>query len=132
MKYLIKDDNNNISILVLNSSGSIPALPGTFSMVEISDSVDISRIDLLDIIDGQIVNSLSKAKTVKLEEIRNIRDARLLDNDKAWLIAAKKKEDTSVIEAEAQMLRDLPTVASAHLDTLQTLEEINNYNPIGA
>lgn len=128
MRFLVKNSDNSLSIISVVSS--IPS--GLDILQEIDDNFNTSQLHLLEVIDGQIVNSLSKAKSVKLQDIRNKRDAKLLENDRMWLIAAKKKEDTSVIEAEAQMLRDLPTVASAHLDTLQTLEEINNYNPIGA
>lgn len=128
MRYLVKNSDNSLSIISVVSS--IPS--GLDILQEIDDNFNASQLHLLEVIDGQVVNSLSKARSSKLQDIRNKRDAKLLENDKAWLIAAKKKEDTSAIEAEAQMLRDLPTVASAHLDTLQTLEEINNYNPIGA
>lgn len=75
-----------------------------------------------------IVTDLDKYKEVKLEEIRIERDKKLLENDKDWLIASKKVEDTSAIEATAQSLRDLPTSAATAMSSMTTVEEIETYN----
>lgn len=76
----------------------------------------------------RMVMSLAKARSNKLESIRIERDIKLLENDKAFLIAFKKDEDLTAIRAEAQALRDLPAVAKAALEELESLEEINAYN----
>lgn len=91
--------------------------------------VDITNIRLLTIDMDNVSIDLAKARSIKLEEIRSQRDMKLLENDKQWLIAAKKHEDTTSLEVEAQILRDMPEIVATELEMMITLEEINGYNP---
>lgn len=77
----------------------------------------------------RMVSNLAKARAIKVAAIRVVRDQKLEENDKQWLIATKKREDTTNLESVAQMLRDLPEYAATELAELTTLEEINGYNP---
>ena len=63
----------------------------------------------------------------KIRNIRSERDLRLHENDKEWMIASKKKQDTTDLEEFADKLRDLPEVAKAVLEEL-SLEEIKDYD----
>lgn len=78
-----------------------------------------------------VVESLDKARVAKLASIRAERDARMADNDKAFIIAFKKDEDLANIKASAQILRDFPEVAEAALSVMSSLVDINSYNPFG-
>lgn len=110
MRILVKDENN--VVMVLNSvNGFIP--PG-FSVVP-QEEVEAEEIAL--------------ARKDRLAAIRAERDQKLVDNDKAWLIASKKGQSTTALETEAQNLRDIPEMAEDELALLETIEEIKAYNP---
>lgn len=111
---------------VLNDEGEIiePAIEAVSAQAAVYETVPALR-------GMRMVMSATKARANKLVEIRAIRDAKLEDNDKAWLIATKKHENTVSLETAAQVLRDLPEVAATALAELETLEEINAYDAFG-
>lgn len=109
MKILVKDSNDNV--MELDSvNGSIPegltAVPQ-----EDSDAAE-----------------LSLSKKNKLGEIRSKRDSMLSKNDTVWMISKKKNESTTAIEADAEILRDLPELAETELDELTDVEDIKAYD----
>lgn len=113
MRILVKDSQDNV--MILNTvNGFIPA---GFTLVP-QEEIEAEEISL--------------ARKDRLAAIRAERDQKLLDNDKAWLIASKKGQSTTALESAAQALRDLPEVAQAELALLSDLEEIKAYNPFGA
>lgn len=71
---------------------------------------------------------LTLERARKMEEIRAKRDAMLLVNDKDWLIASKKGEDTTALEADAQALRDMTTQAQTDVDALATVDDIKAHD----
>lgn len=84
------------------------------------------------VVGPRLVASLPGARAVKLSYIRMERDAKLIANDKAFMIAFKKDEDLAAIREEAQALRDIPQTASEAMAEMTSVEEINAYNPFGA
>lgn len=109
MKKLVKDSNGNVAEL-LSLNGLIP------EGWELVPEEELAT------------EELALAKRNKMSEVRAERDARLLENDKQWLIASKKGEPTVTIEAAAQTLRDLPEAAETALDALTTVEDIKAYD----
>lgn len=109
MRKLVKDSNGTVMELV-SPNGFIP--------------------DGFELVPEQEIDSeeLVLARRNKLAEIRAERDARLLVNDKTWLIASKTGQDKSSIETAAQTLRDLPEAAETALDALNDVEAIKAYN----
>lgn len=113
MRILVKDSNNNVMVL-LSLNGSIPSGLTVVPQEEIA------------------TEELALARKDRLAAIRAERDQKLLDNDKAWLIASKTGASVTAIESEAQNLRDIPEMAEDELALLETIEEIKAYNPFEA
>jgi hypothetical protein len=113
MRKLVKDQENNVMVLV-SPNGFIP--PGYTEVP--SEEVEAEEIIL--------------ARKNRLGAIRAERDSLLLINDKNWLIASKKGESTTSIETEAQNLRDIPEMAEDDLALLESVEDIEAYNPFEA
>lgn len=110
MKLLVRDSENNVMELI-SINGFIP--PGLTLVPQ-------------EEIEGE---ELALARKKRLAEIRGERDQKLLDNDKAWLIASKTGQSTTAIETEAQNLRDIPELAEDELALLESVEDIKAYNP---
>ncbi len=110
MKRLIKNSENVIAEVVLVSATNIPE---GWELVPSEEELDAQ---------------LSLAKRDKLAEIREKRDAMLFKNDILWLIASKKGEATTALEADADTLRDLPELAETELDALSDVEDIQAYD----
>ena len=105
-----------------------------FSFVEADfhEDVDFAKHKQCLIEDAGIIKvDLDKLREAKLAEIRTERDKQLEANDKAWMIATKKAEDTTALEVAAQVLRDLPANAQANLNALETVAEIEAYDAFG-
>ena len=109
MRKLIKDSEGNLARL--NSLNGL--IPDGWTEVP-AEELDAEELNL--------------ARTKKMSSIRSQRDEMLLTNDKLWLIASKKGEDTAALEADADTLRDLPEAAQTALDALETTEEVEAYD----
>ena len=109
MRKLVKDSENNVMVLV-SPNGFIP--------------------EGYTLVADEEINSeeLKLARKKKMAEIRNQRDAMLLNNDKQWLIASKKAESTTSLESDAQILRDMTTDAQSDLNGATALDAIESYN----
>jgi hypothetical protein len=81
----------------------------------------------------RVVESLSKARLIKMESIRLFRNARLLENDKAFMIALKTDQTLLIdsLKQEAETLRNIPQAAEIAMAEMN-LEQINSYNPFEA
>lgn len=71
---------------------------------------------------------LALAIKEKLVNVRAKRDDMLAINDKLWLIASKKGESTTGLEADAETLRDLPELAETELEAMETVEDVQAYD----
>lgn len=109
MRKLVKDTNGTVMELV-SPNGFIP------------DGFELVPEEELG------AEELALARKNKLAEIRAERDARLLVNDKQWLIASKTAQDKTSIETLAQTLRDLPEAAETALNALNDVEAIKAYD----
>lgn len=109
MKKLVKDQNGNLAELV-SVSNYIPEGWELVPSEELSDA------------------ELALAKRDKMAEIRSERNRMLAANDVAWLIASKQGQATTALEADAQVLRDLPEAAEAAIDLLESAEAIKAYD----
>lgn len=109
MRILVKDENDKVMILE-SIDGIIP------SGLTAVPSEDLETSELI------------VARETKLSEIRSKRDLMLAKNDTLWLIASKKGEPTTSLEADAETLRDLPELAETELNALETVEEIQAYD----
>lgn len=107
MRKLVKDSENNVMELI-SVNGFIPE---GFTEVP-AESQDSEELAL--------------ARKNKMAEIRAKRDIILLQNDKMWLIASKKGESTTDLEADAQTLRDLPASAQTALDAIANIEDLDD------
>jgi hypothetical protein len=76
---------------------------------------------------GTIAVDLDAAKSLRMDRLRPIRDARLAALDVAFLRALEEGRDTAAIAAEKQALRDLP--AKEKWKGVKTLEDIRAYMP---
>jgi hypothetical protein len=109
MKKLVKDANGNVAEL-LSLNGFIP------EGWELVPAEEIAT------------EELALVRQSKMSQIRAERDARLVANDKAWLIASKTANATTSIEQAAQVLRDLPEAAETALNALNDVEAIKAYD----
>jgi hypothetical protein len=109
MKKLVKDQNGNLAELV-SPSGFIPEGWELISESELEAS------------------ELAISKRDKMAAVRAERNRMLKVNDEAWLIAAKTNQATTALEADAQILRDLPEALETALDSLTSAEDIKAYD----
>ncbi len=129
MKYIVKNGNQ---LSLLNVISALPQLPEGFEVIGLEFEVNPNSIELADgeLHEGIIIYSHPKTIERKLVEIRAQRDAKLIENDKAFMIALKTDQTLLIdsLKTEAQALRDLPQVAEAAMQDM-TLVELNAYNP---
>ncbi len=109
MKILVKDSEDNVMELI-SVNGFVP--PG-FTLVAEENIAE---------------EELALARKFKMNKIRAQRDRFLVQNDKEWLIASKKSESTVDLEADAQILRDLPEAAETVLDAMTVVEDIEAHD----
>jgi hypothetical protein len=109
MRKLIKDQEGNVAEL-FSVNGLIPEGFTEVPSEELADS------------------ELLVARKLKMESVRTRRNSLLIQNDKLWLIASKKGESTTGLEADAETLRDLPELAQTELDALEAVEDIQAYD----
>jgi hypothetical protein len=109
MKKLIKDSEGNVAELI-SLNGFIP---DGYTLVA-EEEIEAEEIAL--------------ARKNKMAEVRAKRDAMLLKNDTAFVIAQKDSASTTALVADAQVLRDLPELAQTEVDALATVESIKAYD----
>ena len=75
---------------------------------------------------GRISHNMPKARAIHLDRIRAARDNALSKKDPEWMraIGQNKKKDADDIEAERQILRDLPDTWGAAIEGAETVEEL--------
>jgi hypothetical protein len=109
MKKLVKDQNGNLAELV-SINGFVP---------EGWELVPENELE---------ASELAIATRDKMSEIRGERNRMLSANDVAWLIASKQGQATTALEADAQILRDMPEDAEAAIHLLESAEAIKAYD----
>jgi hypothetical protein len=109
MRKLVKDSEDNVMVLV-SSNGFIPDGYTLVAEEEIA------------------AEELILARSNKMGEVRAKRNAMLLKNDTAFVIAQKDAASTTGISADAVILRDLPESAQTAVDALTTVEDIKAYD----
>jgi hypothetical protein len=109
MRKLVKDQNGNLAELTSLSE----FVPEGWELVS-DNELEASEIAL--------------AKRDKMAAVRAERNRMLAANDVAWLIAAKQNQATTALEADAQILRDLPEAVETAIDALATAEDIQAYD----
>jgi hypothetical protein len=78
-----------------------------------------------ELVNSSVVVNFNKAKEQTKERLREERISLLTAQDVLYMQAIEKNQDTSLIVAEKQRLRDLPTLA----DTCTTLAQLRNLKP---
>lgn len=78
-----------------------------------------------ELVNSSVVVNFNKAKEQTKERLREERISLLAAQDVLYMQAIEKNQDTSLIVAEKQRLRDLPTLA----DTCTTLAQLRNLKP---
>ena len=109
MRKLVKDSEDNV--MVLNSVNGF--IPDGYTLVADED-IDAAEIVI--------------ARARKMVEIRAKRDYMLVENDKQWLIASKKAESTTTLEADAVILRDMTDDAQTAIDAESDLQTVKDYD----
>jgi len=109
MRKLVKDAQDNVMVLI-SLNGSIPD-----GYTEVPENEVAAE-------------ELTLARTSKMAEVRNKRDAMMVSHDKQYLIALKDGADTANMLADRTILLDLPAVAQVAIDALETKEEVEAYD----
>lgn len=80
---------------------------------------------------GQVVVDMALARQQRLKELREERDGRFPEADKAWMraVGQKRPADADQWEQYRQALRDLPATAQTDLDRLLTPSALETYQP---
>ena len=78
---------------------------------------------------------LPKARSERLEEIRDERNAKLVSLDLEYQLADEGVHPDGLTKAQVAakkvVMRDLPPVAESHLATLNNTDDIAAYDPVG-
>ena len=77
---------------------------------------------------GGVKVDLAKAREMKLEEIREQRNAMLKRSDERYVEELSKGNDTTAIEADKAALRDLPSAAETALSSKIKANTIDEYD----
>lgn len=128
-RHLISDSKGVISIIEAGVScpeGSKVLGPMAINR-DGSFEENLSSIKVNDSL--EYYHNLEDHRADRMLKIRRGRNGDLDNNDKAFIIALKKGADTAAILADCIRLRDLPIVAMAGLKKLDSIDEINKYNP---
>jgi len=126
-QHKLKRPDGSISILNCDNDPSM-FIPEGWELLPDQD-LPAGHIDAMEADEnGSISLSLSKLRTLKVNEIRARRDQWLKKSDEAWVELKSKGQSTADIEEDKDELRALPQLASDELADLDTKEEIEAYD----
>jgi predicted ABC-class ATPase len=127
---IFTNDNGGVSVCIPTGEISIEAVkekdtPAGSLIVNTSDLPrDNDFFDAWELADGVVTVSLAKAKELTKKRLRAEREPLLAAQDVAFQRALESGSPTTVIVAEKQRLRDVPSLAdtATNLDGLRSLK----------
>jgi len=76
--------------------------------------------------DGKIRHGMTKARKIRLNELRKDRNEKLEELDIKVLKALESSQDTTELVAQKQRLRDMPQLKKPELDASQNIDDLDN------
>lgn len=128
---LHKDDNGNNLITHVASGYDLTKVQeevGGIIIPMAGSGLDAQFLNAYDIVSGNAVLDLEKAREAKVEMIRQKRNEMFVEFDKRYDIAVKDGADLTLLVQERGKLKDLPEKASLYLDSCISFDEVKSLN----
>jgi len=143
-KYAIERTDGGVSIMETVNEATPDECIGKWTDEDRAAIVSITPIDVADIpadrtfrdawkVNGKAVDhDMVKARGIQMTRIRVARNKKLAEKDTEWIIATSQQNAAAVatVEAEKQILRDLPQVVQSDVDAAKTPDELGAVWPV--
>lgn len=130
MKFILhKDDNGNNLLTNIVEGQNFHKIQEEIGGVDITEqilNIDMEYLNAYDIVNNQTKLNLDKARDIKIQQLRLVRDEAFTAFDKKYDIAFKDELDMTELKQERQRLKDAPQKAEIYLDSCISLNEIKN------